>query len=35
VEAGGRVRWTDLRMTLDGAAERRAERGVVWSNWEV
>ena len=35
VEAGGRVRWTDLRMTLDGSAERRAERGVVWSNWEV
>ena len=35
IEAGGRVRWTDLRMTLDGAPERHAEHGLVWSNWEV
>jgi len=35
VEAGGRVRWTDLRMTLDGTPERRAAAGMVWSNWEV
>ena len=35
VSAGGRVRWTDMRMTLAGHAERIAERGVVLSNWEV
>ena len=32
---GGRVRWTDLRMTLDGHAEPRAQGGVVLSNWEI
>lgn len=32
---GGRVRWTDLRMTLDGYAEPRAAAGVVLSNWEI
>lgn len=32
---GGRVRWTDLRMTLDGFGEPVAARGVVWSNWEI
>ena len=31
----GRVRWSDLRMTLGGYPERRAERGVVFSNWEI
>jgi GNAT superfamily N-acetyltransferase len=31
----GRVRWSDLRMTLVGHAERRAERGMVLSNWEI
>lgn len=31
----GRVRWTDLRMTLDGHAEPRAVDGAVLSNWEI
>ena len=31
----GRVRWSDLRMTLAGHGERRAERGLVLSNWEI
>jgi hypothetical protein len=35
IALGARVRWTDLRMTLGAAPERRAERGIVWSNWEV
>jgi GNAT superfamily N-acetyltransferase len=35
IDAGGRVRWTDLRMTLDGHAEPRAARGLIWSNWEI
>lgn len=35
VASGARVRWTDLRMTLDGFPERRAEAGVVFSNWEI
>lgn len=30
-----RVRWSDLRMTLTGHAERRPERGMVLSNWEI
>lgn len=34
VAAGGRVRWSDLRMTLAGHAEPRAP-GVVLSNWEI
>ena len=29
-----RVRWTDLRMTLSGFAERKPERGSLLSNWE-
>jgi GNAT superfamily N-acetyltransferase len=33
--AGGRVRWTDLRMTLRGYEERVAPHGVVLSNWEI
>jgi hypothetical protein len=35
IGAGARVRWTDLRMTLSGFAEPKAERGVVLSNWEI
>jgi GNAT superfamily N-acetyltransferase len=35
IAAGGRVRWTDLRMTLAGYGERRVETGLVWSNWEI
>ena len=36
VEAGYRVHWTDLRMTLEGKAERHAlGEGVVFSNWEI
>jgi len=30
-----RVRWTDLRMTLAGYPERKPERGLVLSNWEI
>jgi GNAT superfamily N-acetyltransferase len=30
-----RVRWSDLRMTLSGHAERRPEQGMVLSNWEI
>jgi GNAT superfamily N-acetyltransferase len=30
-----RVRWSDLRMTLVGHAERRVETGMVLSNWEI
>lgn len=35
VEAGGRVRWTDLRMTLNGYPQVFAERGIALSNWEI
>jgi GNAT superfamily N-acetyltransferase len=35
VAMGARVRWTDLRMTLAGHSEPRAERGIVLSNWEI
>jgi GNAT superfamily N-acetyltransferase len=35
ISAGGRVRWTDLRMTLAGHAEPKAARGLIWSNWEI
>jgi GNAT superfamily N-acetyltransferase len=35
VDRGYRLRWTDLRMTLAGYPERRPERGIVWSNWEM
>jgi GNAT superfamily N-acetyltransferase len=35
VAMGARVRWTDLRMTVDGFAEPVPEDGVVWSNWEI
>jgi GNAT superfamily N-acetyltransferase len=32
---GARVRWSDLRMTLDGHAEPVPETGIVLSNWEI
>jgi len=35
VAMGARVRWTDLRMTLAGYPEPRADRGVILSNWEI
>ena len=35
VSRGYRVHWTDLRMTLEGFAQRSPERGVVMSNWEI
>ena len=31
----GRVRWSDLRMSLDGFSEQRPRDGVVLSNWEI
>jgi hypothetical protein len=35
ITLGGRVRWSDLRMVLDGYPELRPERGIVLSNWEI
>ncbi len=35
VARGYRVRWTDLRMTLDGYPERIPGEGIVFSNWEI
>jgi GNAT superfamily N-acetyltransferase len=35
IEDAYRVQWTDLRMTLAGAAEQRSDEGVVISNWEI
>jgi predicted N-acetyltransferase YhbS len=36
LEAGYRVHWTDLRMTLDGHDEiAAADGGIVFSNWEI
>ena len=35
VGMGGRVRWTDLRMVLDGYPEVRPRKGLVLSNWEI
>lgn len=35
IRRGARVRWTDLRMSADGFAERRPEHGLVLSNWEI
>jgi hypothetical protein len=32
---GGRVRWTDLRMTMHGFPETIARGGAVLSNWEI
>jgi GNAT superfamily N-acetyltransferase len=35
VSRGYRVHWTDLRMTLDGFAQRTPDHGIVMSNWEI
>jgi len=36
IERGYRVRWTDLRMTLEGYPERVVPEGeVLFSNWEI
>ena len=35
VAMGGRVRWTDLRMALEGYEERPPVGGIVLSNWEI
>lgn len=35
IARGARVRWTDLRMTLEGYPEQQASGGVVLSNWEI
>lgn len=35
VRRGYRVRWTDLRMTFEGYAERHPDQGVLFSNWEI
>jgi GNAT superfamily N-acetyltransferase len=35
MQLGGRVRWTDLRMYLDGHAEQLPAEGAVLSNWEI
>ena len=35
VTMGARVRWSDLRMTMEGYPEHRPGTGVVLSNWEI
>ena len=35
IARGARVRWTDLRMTVDGFPEPVAGDGLVLSNWEI
>ncbi|MBE0591414.1 MAG: hypothetical protein IH616_03310, partial [Gemmatimonadales bacterium] len=36
IDRGYDVRWTDLRMTLDGRPERHVATGeVLFSNWEI
>ena len=36
LEAGYRVHWTDLRMTLNGKGEEAAKgEGILFSNWEI
>ena len=35
IALGARVRWTDLRMALDGFAESPPTRGLLLSNWEI
>jgi len=35
IAMGGRVRWTDLRMSLAAYPEWKARNGLVWSNWEI
>jgi hypothetical protein len=32
---GYQVRWTDLRMHLEGYPERPVPEGVLFSNWEI
>jgi hypothetical protein len=35
IARGYQVRWTDLRMHLDGYPESAVEHGVLFSNWEI
>ena len=35
IARGYQVRWTDLRMHLDGYPESAVENGVLFSNWEI
>lgn len=35
IALGARVRWTDLRMALDGYGEAPPSQGIVLSNWEI
>ena len=35
IAMGARVRWTDLRMALDGHREAIPEHGILLSNWEI
>ena len=35
IQRGARVRWSDLRMTLDGYPEMIPSNGIVLSNWEI
>ncbi len=35
ISRGARIRWSDLRMTLDGYAEQIPSHGIVLSNWEI
>ena len=35
IAMGARVRWTDLRMALDGHGETVPARGILLSNWEI
>lgn len=35
IGAGGRVRWTDLRMTLNGYPQPACASGTVLTNWEI
>jgi GNAT superfamily N-acetyltransferase len=35
IDLGARVRWTDLRMTLDGAVTAVTPPAIVLSNWEI
>jgi GNAT superfamily N-acetyltransferase len=35
IRRGARVRWSDLRMTLDGFPEKPPQKGIFLSNWEI
>ncbi|MCC7195204.1 MAG: GNAT family N-acetyltransferase [Gemmatimonadaceae bacterium] len=35
IRAGGRVRWTDLRMTLEGYPQVPPVGGIAFTNWEI